>query len=105
MPSTGSASTPGRLESGVLEPATARATLRVKGMTCAACQAFVQRTLEAQTGVRGAAVNLMMQNATVEYDPLLVSPQQLAAAINATGYAASLPPPGRSASAEQEQQE
>ncbi len=105
MPSTGSASKLGRPEGGVAEPATARATLSVKGMTCAACQAFVQRTLETQAGVRGATVNLMMENATVEYDPLQVSPQQLAAAINATGYEASLPSPGRSASAEQEQQD
>ena len=105
MPLTGSASLPGRPESGAAGPATARATLTVKGMTCAACQSFVQRTLETQAGVRGAAVNLMMENATVEYDPLLVSPQQLAAAINSTGYEASLPPPGRSATADEEQQD
>src|ERR1035438_3826443 len=105
MPLTGSASPPGRPESGAAGPATARATLTVKGMTCAACQSFVQRTLETQAGVRGAAVNLMMENATVEYDPLLVSPQQLAAAIDSTGYEASLPPPGRSATAEEEQQD
>ncbi|MGD0577646.1 MAG: heavy metal translocating P-type ATPase, partial [Bryobacteraceae bacterium] len=105
MPSTGSGSTPGRPKSGVAEPATVKATLTIKGMTCAACQAFVQRTLETQAGVRGAAVNLMMESATVEYDPLLVSPQELAGAINATGYEATVPPPGRSASAEQEQQE
>ena len=105
MPLTGSASTPGRPESAVVGPATARATLTVKGMTCAACQSFVQRTLETHAGVRGAVVNLMMENATVEYDPLLVSPQQLAAAINSTGYEASLPPPGRSATADEEQQD
>ncbi|MDR3415016.1 MAG: heavy metal translocating P-type ATPase, partial [Nevskia sp.] len=74
-------------------------------MTCAACQAFVQRTLEAQPGVRSASVNLMMERATVEYDPLAVSPQALVAAINDTGYEASLPEPGRSATAEQDEQE
>ena len=105
MPLTGSGSRPGRPEAGVAEAASARVTLLVKGMTCATCQAFVQRTLEAQAGVRAAAVNLMMENATVEYDPLRVSPQELAGAINGTGYEASLPPPGRSATAEQDQQE
>jgi Cu+-exporting ATPase len=74
-------------------------------MTCAACQSFVQRTLEAQPGVRSASVNLMMERATVEYDPLAVSPQALVAAINDTGYEASLPDPGRSATAEQDEQE
>ncbi|MGB8259221.1 MAG: heavy metal translocating P-type ATPase [Terracidiphilus sp.] len=83
----------------------ARATLPVKGMTCAACQSFVQRTLESQAGVRSASVNLMMERATVEYDPLTVSPQSLVAAINDTGYEASLSEPGRSATAEQNEQE
>ena len=85
--------------------ATAHTVLPVKGMTCAACQSFVQRTLEAQPGVRSASVNLMMERATVDYDPLAVSPQTLVAAINETGYEATLPEPGRSATAEQDEQE
>jgi P-type Cu+ transporter len=101
MPLTESASQPTPPDGAV----TAQATLPVKGMTCAACQAFVQRTLESQAGVRTASVNLMMERATVEYDPLTVSPQALVAAINETGYEASLPEPGRSATAEQDEQE
>ena len=100
MPSTGSVSRPMPSEATV----TAQATLPVKGMTCAACQSFVQRTLESQPGVRSASVNLMMERATVEYDPLTVSPQTLVAAINETGYEAALPQPGRSATAEQDEQ-
>ena len=101
MPLTESASQPTQPDSAV----TAEATLPVKGMTCAACQSFVQRTLESQAGVRTASVNLMMERATVEYDPLTVSPQTLVTAINETGYEASLPEPGRSATAEQDEQE
>lgn len=101
MQSTGSASQPAQSDSAV----TAQAILPVKGMTCAACAAFVQRTLESQPGVRSASVNLMMERAAVEYDPLSVSPQSLVAAINDTGYEASLPEPGRSATAEQDEQE
>jgi len=101
MPSTESASRPMPSDAAV----TARATLPVKGMTCAACQSFVQRTLEAQPGVRAASVNLMMERATVDYDPLAVSPQALVDAINDTGYEAALPEAGRSATAEQEEQE
>ena len=104
MPSTGSVSKHGKAEAGA-QDTTARATLSVHGMTCAACQAFVQKTLEQQAGVRAAAVNLLMENATVEYDPLVVSPQDLAKAIDETGYEASVPPPGRSAAAEQDEQE
>ena len=101
MPSTESASRPTPSDGA----ATAHTVLPVKGMTCAACQSFVQRTLEAQPGVRSASVNLMMERATVDYDPLAVSPQTLVAAINETGYEATLPEPGRSATAEQDEQE
>src|SRR5215218_9807759 len=64
----------------------------VSGMTCAACQARVQRTLQRQHGVVDAGVNLMMHDATVRYAPDAVSPEQLVAAIRDTGYGAELPP-------------
>ncbi|HRQ78012.1 MAG TPA: heavy metal translocating P-type ATPase [Gemmatimonadaceae bacterium] len=74
----------------------------VTGMTCAACQARVQKTLEKQPGVSQASVNLMMGTATVSYDPAAVQPQALVAAIEATGYGAELPRDDRSAFEEQE---
>jgi Cu+-exporting ATPase len=74
----------------------------VSGMTCAACQARVQRTLQRQPGVVDAGVNLMMHDATVRYAPEAVSPEQLVAAIRDTGYGAELPPPVEDAFAEQE---
>ena len=77
----------------------------VSGMTCAACQSFVQRTLEQQPGVRTAAVNLMTQNATVTYEPAETSPERLVDAIRETGYGAEMPAAGHSALEDQEQQE
>jgi Cu+-exporting ATPase len=74
----------------------------VSGMTCAACQARVQRTLQRQPGVVDAGVNLMMHDATVRYAPDAVSPEQLVAAIRDTGYGAELPPELEDAFAEQE---
>jgi Cu+-exporting ATPase len=74
----------------------------VSGMTCAACQARVQRTLQRQPGVVDAGVNLMMHDATVRYAPDTVSPEQLVAAIRDTGYGAELPPAVEDAFAEQE---
>ena len=64
-----------------------RITLPVDGMTCAACQANVQRALTATPGVAKAAVNLMTHEATVHYDPSATDPARLVAAINDTGYA------------------
>jgi len=73
----------------------------VTGMTCAACQARVQRTLQQQPGVVDAGVNLMMHDATVRYLPESTSPKQLIDAIRATGYGADLLPAEQSAFDEQ----
>jgi Cu+-exporting ATPase len=74
----------------------------VSGMTCAACQASVQKALQRQPGVVDASVNLMMQNAAVTYDPAATSPEALVEAIRETGYEAALPRPEQTAFAEQE---
>ena len=63
----------------------------VTGMTCAACQARVQRALSAEPGVIDASVNLLTNSAAVRYDPATVSPLQLVEAVRATGYDAELP--------------
>ena len=83
---------------------TARTTTRipVTGMTCAACQSRVQRTLQQQPGVSDATVNLMMGSATITYDPSTVAPDALVAAIRDTGYGAELPSADRDAFREQE---
>jgi len=66
-------------------------TFPVTGMTCAACQARVQRALSAEPGVIDASVNLLTNSAAVRYDPASVSPQHLIEAVRATGYDAELP--------------
>jgi P-type Cu+ transporter len=63
----------------------------VTGMTCAACQARVQRALSAEPGVIDASVNLVTRSAAVRYDPAAVTPQELIEAVRATGYDADLP--------------
>ncbi len=63
----------------------------VTGMTCAACQARVQRALSAEPGVIDASVNLVTKRAAVHYNPSSVSPQRLIDAVRATGYDAELP--------------
>ena len=51
-----------------------RCTIPVSGMTCASCSARVQRTLEQTPGVTSASVNLMTEQATVEYDAARITP-------------------------------
>lgn len=66
-------------------------TFPVTGMTCAACQARVQRALQGEPGVIDAAVNLVTRSAAVRYDRATVTPERLVDAVRATGYDAQLP--------------
>jgi Cu+-exporting ATPase len=78
-----------------------RVVIPVSGMTCAACQARVQRTLGRTPGVAEASVNLMMNSATVEYDPAVTDAAALVQVIRDTGYGAELPSADVSALEEQ----
>ncbi|MFL6237572.1 MAG: heavy metal translocating P-type ATPase [Thermoanaerobaculia bacterium] len=80
----------------------AKIDIPVQGMTCAACQASVQKALQRQPGVLDAAVNLMMKNAAVTYDPAVTRPEALVEAIRDTGYEAEMPRPEATAFEEQE---
>ena len=71
----------------------ADATLRVSGMTCAACSARVQRSLEHAPGVLQANVNLMTHSASVRYQPERTSPHDLMHVVQQAGYGAELPSP------------
>ena len=68
-----------------------RITFPVGGMTCAACQSAVERSLTRTPGVREARVNLMLHSATVTYDPAVVPVAGLLAAVRDIGYEAELP--------------
>ncbi len=74
-------------------------------MTCAACQAHVQKALEKTPGVSKAAVNLMTGEATVVFDPQSTAPGKLIDAIVGTGYDAELPTAGLTAIEEQSERE
>src|SRR5436190_1524277 len=70
---------------------TSRINIPVSGMTCAACQARVQRALASAPGVEEASVNLLLHNATVAFDPSETSPERLVETIRETGYDAAVP--------------
>ncbi len=95
---------PKSLDNGASPRGSDRETIRipVTGMTCAACQAGIQRTLQKQPGVVDASVNLMMKSATITFDPAVVAPNRLVEAIRETGYGADLASPDQSAFEEQE---
>ena len=65
---------------------TVRQTFPVLEMSCAACAARVEKTLNRQPGVCSASVNYAAATATVEYDSGTCSPEALRTAIQNAGY-------------------
>jgi len=79
------------MESSAPNAALERVTIPVTGMTCAACQSFIERTLAGQAGVHDATVSLMLHNAAVTFDPDVTSTAALVDKIRGTGYGAEMP--------------
>ncbi len=60
--------------------------LDVSGMKCAGCVRAVEQALQRQTGVITATVNLATEVATVQFDPDLVTPVELAHTLTDAGF-------------------
>ena len=73
-----------------------RVELEITGMTCASCAARIEKKLNRIEGVT-ASVNYATEKAAVTYPPE-VSPADLIAVVEATGYGAALPAPPPTAS-------
>jgi Cu+-exporting ATPase len=65
-----------------------KVTLKITGMSCAACAAKIEKRLSKMDGVNQAAVNLATEKATVEFDRSRLKVADMIAAIIALGYGA-----------------
>jgi len=70
----------------IMDAKTIKKTFPVTGMTCASCVASVEKTLKAQKGITGAAVNLANKTATVELDPGTADIDKLKRSVQSIGY-------------------
>ena len=70
-------------------PSAERVRLDLEGMTCASCASRIERKLNRLDGVE-ATVNYATDQATVTYDPGVVTIDQLVATVAAAGYRAAL---------------
>ncbi|MFO0598681.1 MAG: heavy metal translocating P-type ATPase [Myxococcaceae bacterium] len=70
----------------VTSPRGAEATLHVHGMTCANCVRRVEGALQNLPGVAAASVNLVTNQATVQFDAAVTTRTQLEQAIAEAGY-------------------
>lgn len=65
-----------------------REKFEVGGMTCAACQAHVDKAVRGVTGVSDVTVNLLSGSMTVDYDEGSVSAEDICQAVDRAGYSA-----------------
>ena len=63
--------------------------IQIQGMTCTNCAAAIEKHLHARSGIFAAKVALALEQATVDYDPILLSENQVAEIIEELGYEAS----------------
>ncbi len=74
---------------GIGEERTREISLKITGMTCAACAAKVEKALSSLKGVKRASVNLATEKATVEYIPKIATLMDLRKAVQDAGYGVS----------------
>ena len=67
-------------------PSESKIDLKLKGMTCAACTAKIEKKLNKLEGVQKATVNFATEKATVEYDSSMVKVSDMIKAVEALGY-------------------
>lgn len=63
-----------------------RESLKISGMSCAACAARIEKGLGKLEGVNSANVNFAMERATVEFEDTQVDPQKLEEVVGKLGY-------------------
>jgi mercuric ion transport protein len=68
-----------------------RIIVSVEGLSCVTCEIPVRHALRKVDGVKSVEVSAATKTATVDYDPAKTDREDLVAAINSTGYHASVP--------------
>ena len=60
--------------------------LSIDGMTCSACSNGLEKYLNKQKGISNATVNLVMANATIEYDEKLLNQEKIEEFVKEAGF-------------------
>lgn len=69
-----------------VQPATERLKLRIVGLDCVSCSRVINRALENVAGVKNVGVGYMMDLALVDYDPNIITKDEIVGIIKKTGY-------------------
>lgn len=60
--------------------------LKIDGMTCSACSSGLEKYLNKQDGIKQATVNLIMNNANIEYDDKKLTLEQVEKFVEKAGF-------------------
>ena len=60
--------------------------LKIGGMTCSACSSGLEKFLNRQDGIESASVNLVMNNANIQYDENVLSIEQIEKFVKKAGF-------------------
>ena len=60
--------------------------LSIEGMTCSACSNGLEKYLNKQKGIKQASVNLVMANASIEYDEKILDIEKLNEFVKKAGF-------------------
>ncbi|MEW5861728.1 MAG: heavy metal-associated domain-containing protein, partial [Cyanobacteriota bacterium] len=63
-------------------------SLKLQGMSCAACAGAIEKAIRNVPGVSECNVNFGMEQATVKYEPQQTSLEEIQQAVTDAGYAA-----------------
>ncbi|XP_069319209.1 copper-transporting ATPase 1 isoform X1 [Eulemur rufifrons] len=74
----------------VSQPLTQETVINIDGMTCSSCVQSIEGVISKKAGVKSIRVSLANSSGTVEYDPLLTSPETLREAIEDMGFNSTL---------------
>ena len=60
--------------------------LKIDGMTCSACSSGLEKYLNKQDGIKTAVVNLVLNNANIEYDEKKLTLEQVEKFVEKAGF-------------------
>lgn len=78
-------------ETKQIEPVVTEVNIPVQGMTCGSCEHHIETEVKRKDGIVEIKADHEKAMAVVKYDSAKISLDDLVAAINETGYKASLP--------------
>ena len=65
---------------------TERGLFKVVGMYCSTCKLIVEKQLKDEKGVKNIDINYLTDSVIIDYDPLLITKEQIKNKLGKSGY-------------------